>query len=196
MPPPISVAPFTEQVGPKVLLPESPLEIFSLLFTSHIIDHIVQETNKYAEQCLRDSDKEWATNSEEIKAYLGFSVLMGVVRQPEIRDYWSKSDLLHYSPIASRISRRFEEISRFFHLADNTTPPQRGQPGFHRLQKVKEVLDLVRKQFMAVYNPRACLSVDEAMIPFKGETRFIHIEYIIHEYLLTCNVLCNAYCVK
>ena len=106
-----------------------------------------------------------------MKAYLGFRILMGIVREPEIRDYWSRNELLHYSPIASRISRnRFEEITRYFHLVDNSTLPQRGQPGFHRLQKVKGVLDMVRERFTAVYSPHACISVDEAMIPFKGET--------------------------
>ena len=101
---------------------------------------------------------------------LGFLVLMGIVREPEIRDYWSQSPLLHYSPIASRISRkRFEDISKYFHLVDNSTLPQRGQPGFHRLQKVKQVMDMVRKRFSSIYNPTACLSVDEAMVPFKGK---------------------------
>ena len=96
---------------------------------------------------------------------------MGIVREPEIRDYWSRNELLLYSPIASQISRnRFEEITRYFHLVDNSTLPQRGQPGFHRLQKVKGVLDMVRERFTGVYSPHACISVDEAMIPFKGET--------------------------
>ena len=96
---------------------------------------------------------------------------MGIVREPEVRDYWSKSELLHYSPIANRISRkRFEEMARYFHFVDNTTLPQRGTPGFHRLQKVKVMLDMVRKQFTAVYSPSACLSVDEAMIPYKGKS--------------------------
>ena len=166
----VSVSPFSEPVGPTVTMPDSPLEIFSLLFTPHTIDHLVRETNRYAEQCLVDKDKEWQTNCDEMKAYLGFSILMGIVHEPEIRDYWSQSHLLHYSPVASRISRRrFEEISRYFHLVDNSTLPQRGQPGFSRLQKVKHVLDLVRKQFTEVYNPNACISVDEAMIPYKGK---------------------------
>ena len=167
---PVTLGPFSQPVGPKQPLPESPLEIFSLLFTPQILHHIVEETNRYAAQCLADSDKEWVTTEEEIRAYLGFLILMGVVRQPETRDYWSQSDLLHYSPIASRISRkRFEEIARYFHLVDNSTLPRRGEPGYHRLQKVKPVLDLIRHQFLAVYNPHCCLSVDEAMIPFKGK---------------------------
>ena len=163
--------PFIQPVGLKVCIPDSPLDIFSLFFTTAVIQHLVTETNRYAAQCLDGSDKQWSTDEKEMKAYLGFRILMGIVREPEIRDYWSRNELLHYSPIASRISRnRFEEITRYFHLVDNSTLPQRGQPGFHRLQKVKGVLDMVRERFTAVYSPHACISVDEAMIPFKGET--------------------------
>ena len=166
----VDVQSFTEPIGPTVALPDNPLDTFLLLFTPTIIEHIVRETNRYAQQCLANTDKEWATNATEMKAYLGFCILMGIVHEPEIRDYWSQSDLLHYSPIASRISRRrFEEISRYFHLVDNTSLPERGQPGFNRLQKVKDVLDMVRREFSAVYRPHSNLSVDEAMIPFKGE---------------------------
>lgn len=136
--------PFTEPNGPTMTLPNNPLDTFFLLFTPTIIQHIVQETNRYAEQCLANSGKEWATNVTEMKAYLGFCILMGIVQEPEIRDYWSQSDLLHYSPIASRISRRrFEEISRYFHLVDNTSLPQRGESGYDRLQKIREFLDMV-----------------------------------------------------
>ena len=121
----------------------------------------MRETNRYAQQCLADTEKEWAA---EMKAYQGFCILMGIVHEPEIRDYWSQSDLLHYSPIASRISRRrFEEISRYFHLVDNTSLPERGQPGFDRLQKVKDLLDTVRRQFSTVYRPHSNLSVDESL---------------------------------
>ena len=108
----VVVDPFSEPVGPTVTMPDSSLQIFSLFFTRSVIDHLVRETNRYAEQCLADTDKEWHTNCDEMRAYLGFNILMGIVHEPEIRDYWSQSDLLHYSPIAGRISRRrFEEIS-------------------------------------------------------------------------------------
>ena len=132
------------------------------------------ETNQYAAECLKDTNKEWKTNSEEIRAYLGFTVLMGIVQEPEMRDYWVLSPFLHYSPIASKISRkRFEEISRYFHLVDNSTLPRRGEPGYHCLQKVKKVMDMVKERFKEVYTPGICICVDEAMIPFKGEYYYI-----------------------
>ena len=113
---PVLVEPFNEVAGPKLPLPQTPLEIFSLFFTASIIQYIVTETNRYAAQCLGEG-KEWSTDEEEIKAYLGFCILMGIVRLPEVRDYWSTNKLLYYSPIASRISRnRFETISSYLHF--------------------------------------------------------------------------------
>ena len=48
----------------------------------------------------------------ECRAYLGFAILMGIVRLPEERDYWSQDSYLRYAPIADRIGRdRFEEIT-------------------------------------------------------------------------------------
>ena len=172
---PVDVEPFLEAVGPSIPLPQSPQDLFGFYFTPNVLHLIVTETNRYASQCLQGTGKEWSTNEREMKAYLGFCVLMGIVREPEIRDYWLRSDLLHYSPIASPISRhKFEEIARYLHFTDNTTLPSRGQSGFHRLQKVKKLLDMVHSQFSAVYSPQSCLSVDEAMIPYKGVYTHMH----------------------
>lgn len=198
----VVVEPFSQHVGPTVNIPESPLDIFSLIFTPAVIEYVVCETNRYAEQCLAGTNRVWTTNNQEMRAYLGFCILMGIVHEPEIRDYWSQSDLLHYSPIASRISRRrFEEISRYFHLVDNSTLPQRGQPGFSRLQKVQHVFDLVRKQFTMIYHPNAYISVDEAMIAFKGENYYtivlhasVHVLHIYPRAVLKWQKLtCNAH---
>ena len=55
---------------------------------------------------------------EEFMAYMGFMILMGLIKLPSIFDYWKKDDTYHYSPIASRIMRdRFLEISRHLHFA-------------------------------------------------------------------------------
>ena len=72
---------------------------------------------------------------EELRAYFGFMVLMGLVPLPAIDDYWRRDPLLHYSPIADRIPRkRFREIHRFFHFADNSTLLKHGDPGYDRLE--------------------------------------------------------------
>ena len=84
---------------------------------------MVRETHHYAWQCLQSqgSDQCWETTEQEIRAYLGFFILMGIVKEPEIRDYRSWYVSLHYTPIAGKIScKRFEEISRHLHFVYGT----------------------------------------------------------------------------
>ena len=64
---------------------------------------------------------------EEMKAYLGFCILMGINHLPALDDYWSTDPTRHYSPIADRITRdRFRAISRYLHFVDNDTLVQGG----------------------------------------------------------------------
>ena len=52
----------TEQAGSKVPLPHDPLGLFSLFFDECLMSKIVEETNRYAEQCLRGTNKQWSTD--------------------------------------------------------------------------------------------------------------------------------------
>ena len=169
--------PFTSTYGPSVVITADPLELFSQFFDNDVIDLLVRETNRYAAQCRGDNT--WETNRQEIRAYLGFHILMGINKLPEVRDYWANDTRLHYAPIADKISRlRFEEISRYLHFVDNTTLPLRGEEGYQRLQKVQPLIDAIRERCLNKYRPRAENSIDEAMIPFKGihtETHYLHV---------------------
>ena len=105
---------------------------------------------------------------DELKAYLGFMILMGIVRLPSIYDYWQGSEIFHYSP---RISRdRFLQITRYLHFEDNTDLQPPGADGYDRLGKVRRILNLIKSCFSAIYNPHRENSIDEAMIPFKGRS--------------------------
>ena len=96
---------------------------------------------------------------------------MGLNRLPDLYDYWSTSEVSHYFPVASRISRkRFLEIQRFLHFANNDTIVPRGEPGYDRLGKVRPVIEQVRQSFLRNYRPHRENAIDEAMIPFKGRS--------------------------
>ena len=63
---------------------------------------------------------------------------------------------------------RFEQIYRFLHLCDSEQQVAAGHPGYDYIFKVRKLLDLLSPRFLSQYNTHEELSVDEAMIPFKG----------------------------
>eukprot|EP00731_Ephydatia_muelleri_P017412 Em0010g510a len=168
-----SRTPFSNPVGPTFTVGEDAGEIFNHFFTDSLIDHIVIQTNKYAQETMEPTKfLKWkSVTTEELRAYFGFMILMGLVRMPELEDYWKLDPVFNYPPIASRISRnRFKEISRFLHFADNQSLVNRGEPGFDRLGKVRPVIEEISKSLLHNYDVSRDVVVDEAMIPFKGRS--------------------------
>ena len=164
---------FTQPVGPACSLPATILGVFKLFFTAAVIEYIVNETNRYARECMGDDTfAKWVpVTAAEIEAYLGFMILMGINRLPPLRDYWRCDPAYHYGPVADHIPRdRFFEISRYLHFVDNTEILPRSHPNFDRLWKVRPIINMVSETFLNNYNPHMQNAVDEAMIPFKGRS--------------------------
>ena len=170
---PICPKDFTSHVGPTVNVPGSPFEIFRLFFTLKILQHIVDQTNKYAFQCIGSpAFLSWdILTVEELQAYMGFLILMGLAHLPSLSDYWSKDNIFHYSAIASRITRtRFLEISKYLHFADNQLLAPTGTLGYDELGKIRPVLESLENRFRTIYHLHKEVSIDEAMIKFKGRS--------------------------
>ena len=111
---PVTVDSFTESVGPTVSVPSSPLEAFMLFFAQSLLQLIVDKTNRYADTCVGGEKyaKLTKVSIEELQAYLGFMIIMGIVKLPSLYDYWKNDPYYHYTPIAYRISQdRFKDIS-------------------------------------------------------------------------------------
>ena len=108
---------------------------------------------------------------DELCAYFGFMILMGIVRLPSLGDYWKKDMIYHYTPVAERISRdRFYDLHRYLHFADNSTLSPPHTPGYNKLGKISPIITMLRNRFAHVWNPGKNISIDEAMIPFKGRS--------------------------
>ena len=169
----LTIPPFNSPVGPTVDIPESPSDTFDLIFTPELLDAIVEQSNLYAKEVMGDDKyNSWVKiTREELRAYLGFCILMGINHLPALDDYWSKDPKLHYSPVADRITRdRFRDISRYLHFVNNDSLTPRGSPGYDRLGKVRPVIDHLSSRFSDLYNPHQEVAVDEAMIKFTGRS--------------------------
>ena len=86
----------------ELLVPLSTLllDIFHLFFTSTLLLLICDQTNTYAEQLLSPSqfNKFQKVTVEELLAYFGFMILMGINKLPTLHHYWKK-DLPFVIPI-------------------------------------------------------------------------------------------------
>ena len=140
-------------------------------------DLLVAETNRYASLQLphRQHSRTWSDVSvEEMKAFIGMLILMGIVQLPRIEMYWQVDDDLTRTPGISSIMSHvhFQQIFRFLHLADSSRQIPAGQPGHDKLYKVRRYVDLITNQFTANYTLHQQVTIDEAMIPFKGRLTF------------------------
>jgi hypothetical protein len=145
------------------------------MFSTEIYDEIVQETNAYAKRSQeKNPNQSWyPTNGEEIRAYLGAAIVMGVLPAPAQDMYWYKDKLFHPSCLEGKFSRtRFESIQKYLHIADNTQNPARDHPDHDKLAHVRPLLEKLRQNFLREYKPHKEVSIDEAMIGFSGRLGF------------------------
>ena len=133
----------------------------SLFFTSSVLEHILEQCNRYAAECKGEQFQTWQPITvEELCAYLGFMLLVGILRLPCFCNYW-KDMMYDYVPVADRISQdQFCNLHRYLHFADNCTlSPQ-----------IAPIIVMLRGRFAAVWNPGKNISIDKAMIPYKGRS--------------------------
>ena len=164
---PVTIKPFRSPVGPTIPISASPLEVFQLFFSEDLMENIVRECNRYASQVMGDEKfQEWrAMNVDELKAFLGFIILMAIIHLPSIDDYWLHDPFMHYTPIADRISRdRFRELSRYLHFVDNTTLLPQDSAEYDRLGKVLPLIDHLSQKFKSLYKVNREVAVDEAEV--------------------------------
>ena len=170
---PVNIEEFTETAGLNTTLPSTYIDIFKLFFTNDIVDHITQQTNEYASECMGEERfAKWEkVCGNDIYAYFGIMIIMGLVKLPTLHDYWARNPLFHCSVIAAHMARdRFLEIHRYLHFTSNANLPTPGSDGYDRLCKVRQVLEMINERFLTLYTPNQHCAIDEAMVPYKGRS--------------------------
>ena len=83
--------------------------------------------------------------------------------------YWPDDRWLGVPKVKNVMPRnRFGKLNQYLHLNNNSNALPREDANYNKLFKVRPLLDVITKQFREVYNPAQNLSIDEAMIAFKG----------------------------
>ena len=141
-----------------------PLDFLKLLWPDCLCEHIAGETNEYARQVKA---KNWVdTSEEEVWVFLGIVMEMGIHRVPKIVNYWSRNPLLGIVPVKQAMSlNRFKALWRYLHCDDNKGITDSRDMA----SKVKTVVEVLGRTFLANYHPSQELSVDEMMVKYKGK---------------------------
>ena len=155
------------------------INFFRLFFTTELVNLMVIETNRYAQQYFdanpnlppHSRSRLWVPVSHrEMEKFIGLCLLMGIVKKPQVNSYWSIHPLIRTPSFGFTMSRdRFLLILKFFHLTNNAIGPN---PGVNRLYKVQPLLDHLETKFQEVYVPPEIVSVDESLLLFKGRLLF------------------------
>lgn len=182
---------FSERFGPRNRLNVNaqPIDYFNQLTCtadgSNLIDILVEETNRYANQSIEQdtitthsrSSKWIETNASEMSAFIGLLLSMGLVKKPSIEAYWNtstKTRLFHTPNFSSVFTRnRFQLLLKYLHCNDNNTAVPRGRLDHDPAHKIRPVLDLVNASFKDAYSLARDITIDESIVGFKGRNRIV-----------------------
>ena len=123
-------------------------EAFFCFFTLEVWNLLAQETNSYATRVGAPSTW-YDTYIEEMKAFIGMLIIMGISKLPRLEMYWSV-----YTPdFAPAIIRkvmprsRFMMLLRFLHV--NSIDPSQVtiNPNYDSLYKFRKLLDIICPKF-------------------------------------------------
>ncbi|XP_065844140.1 piggyBac transposable element-derived protein 4-like [Oscarella lobularis] len=169
---------FEDESGPNVAIPNdaNALTYFQLYWSDDVIDLLVKNTNAYAEHIRgpnpSSSCREWyPTTRPEMKAFLGVTLLMGLLKLPRLEDYWQKSFPYLKTQIPVVFSKtRYEQLKRFLHVSDIAADLQATASTAPRdkLMKVRPLIKHCLEKFKSSFKLAKNITVDEAMIPYKG----------------------------
>ncbi len=123
--------------------------MFQLYFDICLQETIIGESNKYAKLVMgEEAYQKWSPITvDELRAFFGFAILMGLNHLPSIEDYWRRDP---HSTLS--ICSDCRQNRGWSHLA----------PSYDRLGKVRPLIDHLGEKFEKVYNPTQNLAVDEA----------------------------------
>nr|XP_039258488.1 piggyBac transposable element-derived protein 4-like [Styela clava] len=171
--------PFSERTGvQKRFWPKTTsLNIFSQFFTENVISLLCDMTNLNAERKLEAAGvtEEWKpTNHNEMKAFLGLTIIMGLIKMPQLTMYWQKKNWIFdwHAPNKIMSRDRFKKLWKYLHFCDESSAPSAEDPSRDRLYKIRPLIELIEPTLLSVYTPSKNISIDESMIPFKGKLSF------------------------
>ena len=156
-----------------------PIDFFELIFPNDMISKVTQWTNKRAEENIDNRKrasmkmKKWHNMKvQEMRAFLGCLITMGIVKKPNVKSYWEKdSNLFSSIGICELFSRqRFCDIYSNLCLRNPLD-----KPAYEKdlLYKISPFINCIIESSRRYFTPDQQVTIDDAMIAFKGKNKLI-----------------------
>ncbi|XP_046993874.1 piggyBac transposable element-derived protein 4-like [Schistocerca americana] len=147
-------------------LADNELVYFEKLFDDLMIQHICFQTNLY---CKQKNSAQWRELTvQELKAFLGIIIVMGIHQLPEAASYWSSDPYLNVNAVSNIMTlAHYKKIIENLHCNDNLFQLATNDPGYDKLYKIRPLISAQNKNCLKVYHPSTSLAVDESMVAFK-----------------------------
>ncbi|XP_055918374.1 piggyBac transposable element-derived protein 4-like [Eupeodes corollae] len=175
----------------------SPSDIYSHIVDEALVQFIVDETNRFAEQTIAAKRRskharmnQWIpTDSAEIKKFFGLMIWMGLVPLGRMEEYWETKGVYNMALPRTIMSRnRFQVLLSMLHFENNETSSQT-----NRLRKIEKLIDHLQTNFKALFYPGEDFVIDETLVPWRG--RLVFRQYIpnkTHRYGVKLFKLCST----
>ncbi|GFR60705.1 PiggyBac transposable element-derived protein 3 [Elysia marginata] len=143
-------------------LPKSVTELFELFYDDAVIDLLCSECLKYASSKGKHG---FRVCPDEMKVFLGIFLVSGYSGCKRKSLYWSGEDDVRNEANTNAMARdRFDEIMRYFHIADNSRLDQAD-----KFYKVRPLMKMLNARFQKHFLGGRDLSVDENMVQYFGK---------------------------
>lgn len=174
-----------------------PIDWFNLLLDNVLLEDICKNTNKYAFEVLfkptlqpQSRINKWKDFTVgELKIFIGLVLHMGTVRLNRLQDYWKTSYLFDFKCFRNSMSRdRFLAIMRCLHFVT----PSESRDKSESIKKISPIVDYFNNKMIQIYYPQKELSIDEAMILWRGRLMFRqYVKGKRHKYGVKLYTLCE-----
>ncbi|XP_052236071.1 piggyBac transposable element-derived protein 4-like [Dreissena polymorpha] len=162
-------------VHPENALPHN---YFELIWGQDLWQHMVTETNRYAEkERTRNPPPPFApcwvpVDIPAMKAFIGLCFCMGVLRLPSRNDYWRVKKRMFRTAFNTIMPRdKFNLIWRYLHLTDNVAPPPARPDKLKKISMLKFKGRLGFRQYMPLKPTKWGIKVWTLA---ESETGYIH----------------------
>ena len=164
----------TETVKTGLIAPiasvNSPLRAWRQIFTTHILDKIVQHTNDYGEF----NAKNWTPISrQDLEDFIAVLFLMSIQKRKDKPSNWFSTNALLACPAAKKITsgRKFNTMLRYLHCCSLDHQQLEGEE-YDPAYKVADLRDYIEKRSQSLFVPGQQLSLDESLIRAFGRMKF------------------------